>query len=135
MACFLRSRARALRRRSGTVGRVAACLLIVLLQLAAPAAGQSVFMTRPDDPNAIHLSAPQFGVRGDGATDDSAAIQAAIDKAATSFTGGLLFMPSGRYRVTRTIYVWRGVRIAGYQRPGRCSSSATTRPASRRGWA
>ena len=93
---------------------MAACLLIVLLPLAVPVAGQSVFTTRPDDPNAIHLSAPELGVRGDGATDDSAAIQAAIDKAGTSFSGGLVFMPSGRYRVTRTIYVWRGVRIVGY---------------------
>src|ERR1039458_5067630 len=32
---------------------------------------------------------------------------------------GILFIPQGRYRVTRTIYVWPGVRLIGYgeQRP------------------
>ena len=46
--------------------------------------------------------------------DDSAAIQAAIDKAENRVREGILFVPSGRYRVTRTIYVWPGVRIFGF---------------------
>ena len=52
---------------------------------------------------------------GDGTSDDSGAIQAALDKAAatTSGNGGLVFVPSGRYRLTRTLYVWRGVRVIG----------------------
>ena len=53
-------------------------------------------------------------MRGDGTTDDSAAIQAAIDKATATPTGGIVFVPAGRYRLTRTIYVWRGVRVIGY---------------------
>lgn len=88
-------------------------LLALLLGISAAAHAQSVFTTRPDDPGAVYLTAPQFDVHGDGTTDDSAAIQAAIDKAAT-FGGGIVFVPSGRYRITRTIYVWRGVRVIGY---------------------
>lgn len=73
----------------------------------------SVFTTRPDDPKAVYLAAPQFGVRGDGAADDSAALQAAIDKA-WSPRQGIVFIPSGRYRITRTIYIWPGERVIGY---------------------
>src|SRR5262249_19564727 len=38
----------------------------------------------------------------------------AIDKAENRTREGILFIPSGRYRVTRTIYVWPGLRIFGY---------------------
>lgn len=89
-------------------------LLPLSLVMAVPAAAQSVFTTRIDDPAAVYLTAEAFGVRGDGAADDSGPLQAAIDKAATSPTGGILFVPSGRYRITRTLLVWRGVRVFGY---------------------
>jgi sugar lactone lactonase YvrE len=74
----------------------------------------SVFTTRPDDPAAVSVMAPEFAVRGDGTTDDTDAIQAALDKAAGTISGGIVFLPSGRYRLTRTVYVWRGVRIIGF---------------------
>jgi Pectate lyase superfamily protein/SMP-30/Gluconolactonase/LRE-like region len=87
----------------------------LLAVVASPVGAASVFTTRPDDPAAVDLSAPDFGARGDGTTDDSAAIQSAIDKAAANgLGGGIVFVPSGRYRLTRTIYVWRAVRIIGY---------------------
>ena len=104
----------------------------LLLGGSFPALAASVFTTRPDDPGAIYLTAPDFGVRGDGTSDDSAAIQAAIDKADDSCNGGIVFVPAGRYRLTRTIYVWRGVRVSATARRGRCSCSPTTRPGSRR---
>ncbi len=40
-------------------------------------------------------------------------MQAAIDRAAEKGEG-IVFVPSGRYRVTRTIYVWPAVRVIGY---------------------
>src|SRR5581483_524755 len=67
-----------------------------------------------DDPAAVYLTAEQFGAKADGTTDDSVAMQAAVDKAAQTPSGGVLFVPAGRYRLTRTIYVWRGVRVIGY---------------------
>ena len=91
-----------------------AWLTVVFLVSGGAASAQSVFTSRPDDPSAIHLAAPEFPVRGDGTADDTAAIQAAIDKAGSSFSGGLVFIPSGRYRLTRTVYLWRGVRLVGY---------------------
>lgn len=82
--------------------------------LSSAFASTSAITTRLDDPKAVYLTAQAFGVRGDGQADDSAAIQAAIDKAEGHAREGLVFIPSGRYRLTRTIYVWPGVRVLGY---------------------
>lgn len=79
------------------------------LPLVAPAATPSAYLTAPAEPNAVTVKAV-----GDGRADDSAALQAAIDQAASSKTGeGIIFLPSGRYRISRTINVWPGVRIFG----------------------
>src|SRR5208282_4145735 len=91
-------------------------LLSVWLTLgcAFPALAASIFTTRLDDPKAVYLTAPAFGAVADGQADDSAAIQAAIDKAASDSLGGIVFVPAGRYRLSRTVYVWPGVRVLGY---------------------
>ncbi len=86
-------------------------LLLCLSQLGFCA---SVFTTRLDDPKAVYLTALEFGARADGVADDSAAIQAALDKAWSSAREGIVFIPSGRYRISRTIYVWPGERVFGY---------------------
>lgn len=45
-----------------------------------------------------------FGAKGDGVTDDTNAIQSAIDTAMTDNTGkGIVFLPAGRYKVTRPL--------------------------------
>src|ERR1017187_4373415 len=87
---------------------------IVLLGIVSPSHGASFYPARLDDPNAVYLTQDRFSVRGDGNADDSAAIQAAIDKVQETTGEGILFIPEGRYRVTRTIYVWPGVRLIGY---------------------
>ena len=74
----------------------------------------SAFTTRLDDPRAVYLSREQFGARADGTADDTAAIQAAIDKAEGGAHEGILFIPSGRYRLTHTVYIWPGVRVLGF---------------------
>lgn len=89
-------------------------LLVACVCRAALGSSTSVFTTRLDDPKAVYLTAQAFGARGDGVADDSAALQAAIDKAENHARQGIVFVPSGRYRLTRTIYVWPGVRIFGY---------------------
>jgi hypothetical protein len=77
-------------------------------------AGQSVFLTAPDDPAAVTVKAV-----GDGKADDTAAIQAAIDTAAKSRAGSIVWLPAGRYRITRTLLVPPAVRLygAGAKRP------------------
>lgn len=53
------------------------------------------------------VSVKDFGAVGDGVTDDTAAIQAAID--ASRF----VFIPTGTYLVSSTIYVRRGIHLFG----------------------
>ncbi|MEH3103115.1 MAG: glycosyl hydrolase family 28-related protein [Sphingomonas phyllosphaerae] len=62
----------------------------------------------PDDSRAIVLKAV-----GDGRADDSAALQQAIDAAAAGGHGGVVFVPSGTYRIARTIFVRSAVRLFG----------------------
>ncbi len=52
-----------------------------------------------------------FGAVGDGVTDDSAAIQAAIDKAETD--GLRVFVPAGTYLISTALSVPTGVEIVG----------------------
>ncbi len=88
--------------------------VVLLLSFSSLVWGSSVFTSRLDDPKAVYLTAQEFGAHGDGLADDSAAIQAALDKAASKAREGIVFVPSGRYRLTRTLYVWPGVRVFGY---------------------
>lgn len=51
------------------------------------------------------VSVKDFGAKGDGVTDDTAAIQAAIDAVySSSPQGGTLYFPKGTYKVTTSIY-------------------------------
>jgi len=52
-----------------------------------------------------------FGATGDGTTDDTAAIQSAINAAATSATGhggGIVYFPPGNYKVSSTLQITAG---------------------------
>ena len=71
-------------------------------------AGPSVYLTAPDDPTAITVQAA-----GDGQADDTAAIQVALDSAASRGAGSIVYLPSGRYKITRTLIVPPGTRVFG----------------------
>jgi sugar lactone lactonase YvrE len=89
------------------------CALIAF-GFTVPALAQSAFTTRLDDPKAVYLTPAAFPVRADGLADDSAALQSAFDKAVSAAQEGILFIPSGRYRITRTLFLWPGLRVIGY---------------------
>ena len=76
---------------------------VCLFCLTLSAFAASVFPTQPDDPRAVVVSG-----------NDDAALQAAIDKAAAApGREGIVFVPSGRYHFTRTVFVWPGIRLFG----------------------
>jgi hypothetical protein len=71
----------------------------------ASARGGASFVGLAATPPVRALSAAAFGAVGDGKADDTAALQAAIDAAFAPDRGGLLTIPPGTYRVTRTLRV------------------------------
>jgi polygalacturonase len=86
---------------------LAATSLVAALPAAAATTG-STLLARPDDPHAVTVKG-----KGDGRADDTDALQRAIDAARDGTGHGIVFLPSGRYRLTRSILVPQGVRIFG----------------------
>lgn len=83
------------------------------LQLS-DAAGVRRKITADDFPLAdvTAVSVKSYGAKGDGTTDDTAAIQAAISAVGTS--GGVVFFPPGTYRITSALTVTtNGVTLEG----------------------
>lgn len=92
---------------------IASIATMTLISTDPLAASRSVYTTMPNEPTAVTVVA-----KGDGRTDDTAAIQQAIDKAARGpagkgVGGGIVFLPQGTYRISRTLFLWPGVRIFG----------------------
>src|ERR1700741_768355 len=78
------------------------CGLAILLFLCGPLSATSYYTDRLEDARAIYLTQENFPVHGDGIADDSEALQAAINKVQETTYQGIVFLPSGRYRVTKT---------------------------------
>lgn len=69
-----------------------------------------------DDPGVFNVLA--FGAKGDGRTDDTNAIQRAIDAAGNysrgnANKGGVVFLPAGVFPVSKTLSVTQAVKIFG----------------------
>src|SRR5712691_11823868 len=88
--------------------------LLVLTLLTTPIGAQSYFPLRLDDPKAVYLTKENFLVHGDGISDDTEALQSAINRVQETTGEGIVFVPSGRYRLTTTVYLWGGIRVIGF---------------------
>src|SRR6202047_3413331 len=93
--------------------------LALLSATTASASGPSYYPNRLQDSKAVYLDSAEFSVHGDGQADDTDALQSAINKVQHDRNQGIVFVPAGRYRLSRTIYVWPGIRLIGF---------GTTRP-------
>lgn len=95
---------------------ISQALLLTGAALAAPAQAlpakaprtASSLATPPVDPRAVTVQAV-----GDGRSDATTALQRAIDQSRGTDGNGLVFLPSGRYRISASILVPPGVRIFG----------------------
>ena len=67
---------------------------------------------RPVVRSAINVTDPKYGAKGDGISDDTAAIQTAIDEALEQ-DGGEVYLPQGIYRVTDTIKLGSNLMLRG----------------------
>jgi hypothetical protein len=89
-------------------------LAAAILSSVVPLLASSYYPARLDDPKAIYLTQENFAVKGDGIADDSAVLQQAINQIQEKTNQGILFVPAGRYRLTKTIYIWPGIRLIGF---------------------
>ena len=90
------------------------CMRIYAVQLV------SVYPQRPDDREAFYFTPENYGIRADGRTDVSDALQSAINQVKKEKNFGILFIPEGKYR-SKTI-------IPHYFDLSRCSSLLEARP-------
>src|ERR1700753_303846 len=89
--------------------RILLSSIVALTMVATSAvASTSAFESAPADSRAVTVKA-----KADGKADDSDAIQQATARSTEHSSGGLVFLPSGRYRITRSILIWPGVRVYG----------------------
>lgn len=83
--------------------------------ITSPAAGDSLVYSGSEWKNVgrtfINVKDPAYGAKGDGSTNDTAAIQAAID--ALPANGGTVFFPAGEYITTAALTVDSGTRLVG----------------------
>lgn len=75
---------------------LALVLLVQVLVVAAAAAGAF-----PDNPAVVDVTRPPFNAKGDGKTDDTEALQAAMNESVGR--NRLLYLPEGTYLVSRTL--------------------------------
>ncbi len=90
-------------------------VLSVFLSVSLSAVNlKSVYTCRPDDPEALYFTPEEFGFKPDGKSDVSEELQEAIYRVKREKNFGILFIPEGKYRISRTIYIPKAVRVIGY---------------------
>lgn len=90
----------------------AAC---ILLYAVGAQAGKSVYTEKFQDKNGVFFTSKEFkGVKADGKTDVSDVLQEAINRVKTERNFGILYIPEGKYLITKTIYVPAAIRLIGY---------------------
>jgi hypothetical protein len=75
---------------------------------------ESVYTERPNDGEAFYFTPENYPIRADGRTDVSDALQAAINQVKRERNFGILFIPEGKYLISKTIYVPAAIRLIGY---------------------
>jgi polygalacturonase len=81
-----------------------------------------------------YLKAQDFGVVGDGVTDDQPALNAMLAEFEPSndpFLGGTILLPKGRFRLASPLEIKKNIRLVGagaWATPLRCSSRTAPLP-------
>ena len=89
-------------------------VLLSLVLCSSTVFAASYYPQRLEDAAAVYVTPDAFAVDGHGVADDAAGLQQAIDRVVETGREGIVFLPSGRYRLTHTIHIWPGVRLIGY---------------------
>ena len=89
-------------------------LFILLFIYPFATMAQSIYTQAPDDPEALFFTPELFNIEADGTQDVSDALQSAINQVKREKNFGIVFIPEGQYRISKTIYVPKAIRIIGY---------------------
>ena len=91
---------------------------ILLLMIASSALlslnAQSVYNQKPNDQNALYFTPEAFKIKANGKNDVSEALQLAINTLKKEKNFGILFIPEGKYLISKTIYIPKAIRLIGY---------------------
>src|ERR1700759_715220 len=66
------------------------------------------------DSDAVYFTPENFHIKADGSMDVSDVLQQALYDLKTTHNFGILFLPEGKYLISKTIYVPQAIRIIGY---------------------
>src|SRR5580765_4826267 len=66
------------------------------------------------DSDAVYFTPENFNVKADGSMDVSDVLQQALYDLKTAHNFGILFLPEGKYLISKTIYVPQAIRFIGY---------------------
>lgn len=78
--------------------------------------GSSVYFDRPKDPRALYLTTGSLPSEADGTVDITDALQEAISRVKSQYNFGIVFIEEGTYKISKTIYVPKAIRLIGYGR-------------------
>ncbi|MDR3141486.1 MAG: SMP-30/gluconolactonase/LRE family protein [Tannerellaceae bacterium] len=74
----------------------------------------SVYTQKPVDPEAFYFTPEVYNIKADGKTDVSDELQAAVNRLKTEKAFGILFIPEGKYLISKTILIPSAIRLIGY---------------------
>ena len=80
--------------------------VLLCLTAAAPTWSASFYTQRLEDSKAVYV-APS-------GSDDTAALQAAINRVQETTGQGIVMLAPGQYHISDTLYIWPGIRLIGY---------------------
>jgi hypothetical protein len=90
-------------------------LTVFVFQIkAADKKSESIYTQKFNDPEAFYFTPENYNIKADGKTDVSEALQIAINQVKTEKNFGILFIPEGKYKISKTIYIPPAVRLIGY---------------------
>lgn len=101
--------------------RLTLCLLLFVFTLHWGLAvnEKSVYTQRPEDSEAVYFTADNYNIKANGKMDVSDQLQTVINRLKSEHNFGIVFIPEGTYKITKTIYIPGAIRLIGYgrQRP------------------
>ena len=74
----------------------------------------SFYTGKIEDESAIYFDADHFDISNDGIVDVSDELQKAVNMVVEEYGYGIVFVPEGKYLLSKTIYIPKAVRIIGY---------------------